>query len=272
MGRISPCAAKMEEIGALLTQGYTRKQIAATLGLSVHTVQSFLQRRHIPGVPREYRRKKISDERLSQLIAASHTHEHIATTLGVSCSAIHRRSKKMGLQTARTGPRAGLRHPRWKHGRVLGKHGYIEIYVPLHPHCRAIGGRVSEHRLVMEVMLGRYLHPDEVVHHHDNHPSHNWPSNLGLHASNAAHLRAELTARLKATPRSSIPGAYGNNQKIVHCPGIDETLAQCPLEIRQQLAWYIESHHPTTEHRTLPIRSFLRTGAWRNPFREESTG
>ena len=203
---------------------------------------------------------------MATLLAQGATQRAIAAQLGVHQETIRIRAKKLGLETARTGPRTGAGSREWKGGRALGKHGYIEIHAPLHPHARRPVGRVPEHRLVLEVVLGRYLSPREVVNHLDNHPRHNWPENLQVYASNADHLRAELTGREKATPRQSIPGAYGNNQKIAHCPDESETLARCSSEIRQRLAWYIESHRPMNAHRKFSRRQLLRQGAWRDPF------
>lgn len=52
------------------------------------------------------------------------------------------------------------------------KQGYME---------GRIGNRkVLEHRYVMELLLGRPLRPDEVVHHKDGNPANNSPSNLAL--------------------------------------------------------------------------------------------
>ena len=73
----------------------------------------------------------------------------------------------------------------WKGGRH--KNGrYIEIYYPSHPFAN--GGRyVLEHRLVMEKHLGRFLQPDEIVHHLNGKGTDNRLSNLKL-CSRSEHI------------------------------------------------------------------------------------
>jgi hypothetical protein len=47
----------------------------------------------------------------------------------------------------------------------------------------------------MEERLGRYLRPEEVVHHIDNNPANNDISNLQLFANNTEHLKATLVGK-----------------------------------------------------------------------------
>lgn len=51
----------------------------------------------------------------------------------------------------------------WKGGRSIHSAGYVLIRSPEHPY--KANGYVFEHRLVMERHIGRYLNPEEVVHH-----------------------------------------------------------------------------------------------------------
>ena len=60
----------------------------------------------------------------------------------------------------------------WKGGRSKHKAGYVMLRIPDHPRA-GTSGYVFEHILVMERVLGRYVLPDESVHHrngvrHDN--------------------------------------------------------------------------------------------------------
>lgn len=69
----------------------------------------------------------------------------------------------------------------WTGGvRKTGK-GYVQRYCPGHPSIK-FGARkyVLEHRLVMEKQLGRYLGPNEHVHHKNGIRDDNRPENLEL--------------------------------------------------------------------------------------------
>jgi DNA-binding CsgD family transcriptional regulator len=158
MGKISPCAGRHADIIRLVGQGMDVPEIAAALGFGRHALAGYMQRHGLRSGRRRGKRPQIDRTRISELVAAGRTQEQVAEELGCSRSAIERASKKMLLQTARTGPRTGEGHPDWKGGRRADKHGYVEVYAPLHPEARNVG-RVFEHRLVMEVELGRYLQP-----------------------------------------------------------------------------------------------------------------
>lgn len=257
----SSCEDHLPVIQDLLNRGRTRKQIAQAIGLSKSCVQAFLQRRKIPGVPRELRLKRLNDQMMIALLEEGHTKAVVAERLGLSLSAIERRIKKLGLETARTGPRAGSGHQqKWAGGKILDRHGYAMIWAPLHPYCK-VEAYVQEHRLIMEVLLGRYLDSKEVVHHLDGCRWHNWPSNLQLFPDNTTHLSVGHSHEANATRQQLISDAERNNTWIAHCSTPDDTLALCPAEIRQTLETWIAKHRPTSAHRSLPRRAFLRSGA-----------
>lgn len=84
-------------------------------------------------------------------------------------------------------------NPAWRGGRKIRKDGYVLIIAPEgHPYPISGGenktGYVLEHRLVMEQHLGRYLDPQEVIHHIDGNPSNNSIDNLQLFSSQNEHI------------------------------------------------------------------------------------
>jgi len=81
----------------------------------------------------------------------------------------------------------GSKHYRWSGDRRKTKTGYIEVRLPDHPNVGSMGF-VSEHRVVMEKHLGRYLSRDEKVHHINGVRDDNRIENLKL-MTNAEHSR-----------------------------------------------------------------------------------
>ena len=80
------------------------------------------------------------------------------------------------INSVRPSNQGGATNPSWKGGRFVGTAGYVFQYAPDHPAARQ--NRVQEHRLVMEGVIGRYLRPDEIVHHINQVKTDNRPENL----------------------------------------------------------------------------------------------
>jgi hypothetical protein len=68
------------------------------------------------------------------------------------------------IKNSNIGKHKGPKHPNWKGGININSQGYILIHKPQHPFCSS-AGYVRRSHLVMEKMIGRYLIPEEVVHH-----------------------------------------------------------------------------------------------------------
>ena len=90
------------------------------------------------------------------------------------------------LSAAHTGKHGGEKNISWRGGIQRDSAGYILIYSPAHP-FRNSRNCVFEHRLVMEKHLGRYLTPEEVVHHENEIKDDNRIENLRLFSGVGKH-------------------------------------------------------------------------------------
>jgi hypothetical protein len=96
----------------------------------------------------------------------------------------HKRTKEHIANNKAAVPR-GKRHWNWKGGKGKDR-DYIMILSHGHPFADYYG-YVREHRLIMEKHLGRYLSPEEIVHHINGVKSDNRIENLKLFNSTGEH-------------------------------------------------------------------------------------
>jgi len=169
--------------------GMNRPQLAAAYGVSLRTVGNIV------------RRPLRADDpywTASHLQAAwvTRTCEHCDASFTVRSKEINGPSKQ-GVY--RFCSRSCALAARREHlgGRTITARGYARVFRPEHPFAQH-NGYVYEHRLVMEEHLGRYLLPDEIVHHINGNPLDNRVENLQVmsHGEHSAmHNRARAEER-----------------------------------------------------------------------------
>ena len=108
------------------------------------------------------------------------------------------------------GGKRGLKPWNWKGEPIVEPRGYVLVFVGKDHHLADIRGYAYEHRLVAEKKLGRRLLPEEEVHHDNDNPSNNDPSNLIPAANHAEH--ALLHRRSGAALRMP-----GEDNPIIQC-------------------------------------------------------
>lgn len=115
------------------------------------------------------------------------TVEDLREQFSVSAYLIKRWANDLGLPRRTASIRDNAEnHIEWDRCRIQ-QGNYIFLRIPDHPHAGA-DGYVREHRYVMEQHLGRYLEPQEAVHHKNHIGTDNRIENLELFADNASHL------------------------------------------------------------------------------------
>ncbi|MBM4356062.1 MAG: HNH endonuclease [Deltaproteobacteria bacterium] len=123
----------------------------------------------------------LDEEEVTRLFAARVPMVQMAKRLGCGRTKVAATIRRLGLsRVAPTRGRSGPASPHWRGGRRITRSGYVLIQVgPDYPGA-PIGGRMLEHRLVMQRALGRPLLRHEVVHHINGVKTDNRIENLAL--------------------------------------------------------------------------------------------
>lgn len=185
-----PGSLNPKTIQKMIENGSSIPDVARKLSASYPAIAYHVRKHKMHYVPDSGRssRKLIPD--LAALVASGMTSGEIARLHGVGYKLVWKWIRQLEIPYQHD--QTGARNPSWNGGRrQTGP--YIYIWCPEHPFATKVGC-VLEHRLVMELKLGRYLLPEEVVHHKRG--FRNTPGNLKLFASNAEHLAVTLKGKI----------------------------------------------------------------------------
>lgn len=120
-------------------------------------------------------------------------------------------------------------------GRKRTLKGYVVLCIRSHPHSDVRNGYIFEHRVVMEMKLGRYLKPGEIVHHknevkHDNrienlelmdHGDHTVMHHIGVKRSPDTRKKISSSAKERLKDKTNHP-----NYKKIDRQLFEETLLE----------------------------------------------
>ena len=103
----------------------------------------------------------------------------------------HTQETKNKISNTLKGKYMGDKSSRWKGGKYTDYRGYILIKDRNHPYCKK-DGYVYEHRLIMEKHLGRFLEPEESIHHINGIKNDNRLDNLQLYKNERDHQLKDI--------------------------------------------------------------------------------
>lgn len=229
----NPNPALRPHIAALSDGLRTSQQIADLVGKSKNYVYELVREMALPrpsrgsGKPRQ--RTADSKARIVQISALAdglRSSAEIAELCGSTTKYVQRILLELDLPRLPQAAPIGARNASYAGGRHVDHDGYVLISAPIgHPHARIPPGRnvgrIYEHRIVLERVLGRYLLPTEVVDHVDGLHLHNHPDNLRVFASNADHLRATISGQIPRWSNEGLQKMYLSNHRERGLPVVD---------------------------------------------------
>lgn len=120
----------------------------------------------------------------------------------------HSEEAKRKMSKAKKGKQLPKKHMErlWKmnaaeEGRRTKNGKYYTIKNSKHPFATKTGW-VSEHRLIAEKFIGRYLKPSEIVHHNDDNGYNNAPANLHIFKNKGIHTAFHVLLNAKYFTRN----------------------------------------------------------------------
>lgn len=205
------CKLTKEELEYLYYEkNLTQNELAPILGVKSYiTVKRMLHEYGINTNRNKMRsnvtKQGMSDEQFKKYLEDLYLNKKysinkISDIIGVTQSAVRKYFKKYDIVLLNQKEsnkifNSGVNNPRWNGGKIISSHGYIAIHMPKHPYADK-RGYVYEHRLVVEEHIGRYLSPEEVVHHKDLNKTNNDISNLQI-LSNSEHRKIHALLKKK---------------------------------------------------------------------------
>lgn len=171
--------ATREELKAEYEACYSLEAVGRKFGVSKKLILNKMKRF---GIARKGYKTPV--EAIRKLAFIGMSAPQIALNLGYTPEGIRWAGKKYGIAFEKD----------YGEGRKPG--GYKTVKAPGHPHANQYG-KVLVHRLVVEAFLGRYLNPNEVVHHINGNIADNRIENLQVFRSNGEHLLGSTKRRTR---------------------------------------------------------------------------
>ncbi len=189
---------KRDLVAKLFQDLGSTRLVADQLGMGVRTVGGILNRQGI-ATPRTgkiapYSPCEMNGEKLLKMCEEGYSLTQMGKAIGAKKETVKKFLRRNGVTKEFLTTKEGEKHYAWK-GRLIDKDGYVLIHTKGHPNARKHTPYIFEHRLVMEEFLGRFLAPNEVVHHINGLKDDNRIENLQLFENNAAHLAVDLKGR-----------------------------------------------------------------------------